>query len=258
MKKQFMVATTVAFTLVLGACASPGTVPPVTVQAVGVISEDVPLPKGYLEPGSLPDSLALLPAPPAAGSAAMAADQEAFLAGRNAAPERMAQASRDADLNWPQMLQAFEPIAGMALSTEATPHTAMLLRRAAADAGLSTGKAKEHYQRVRPFVTNNVQSCTPADEAMLRNDGSYPSGHTAIGWMLALVLTDLMPEKADALMQRGYDFGQSRVVCGVHWMSDTVSGRTIAAATFARIQADPTYRTQRDLARRELARATTR
>ena len=84
---------------------------------------------------------------------------------------------------------------------------------------------------------------------------SLPSGHTAIGWMLALVLTDLVPQRQDVILQRGYDFGYSRVICRVHWMSDTRAGRVIAAATFARLQADPVYQAQRDLARSEIAAA---
>jgi len=37
-------------------------------------------------------------------------------------------------------------------------------------------------------------------------------------------------------------------------MSDTVSGRTIAAATYARLQSDPVFVAQRELARAEMAR----
>ena len=229
-------------------------VPPTTIAAVGVLSPAIPYPKGYLDPKMLPNSLALLPPPPAAGSAAKAADEEAYQAGLAAPADRQALAASDADLGWPQAILSFETIAGTSLSDRSKPHTEMLLRRALADAGTSTSLAKHHYQRVRPFVEHGVGTCRPADEASLRQDGSYPSGHTAIGWILALVLTDLMPAKADALLQRGYDFGESRVVCRAHWMSDTVSGRTIGAVTYARLQSDPVFKAQRELARAELAK----
>jgi acid phosphatase (class A) len=58
----------------------------------------------------------------------------------------------------------------------------MLMRRTLADAGLATYKAKDHYKRARPFVESKAAICTPQDEAMLRKDGSYPSGHAALGW----------------------------------------------------------------------------
>ncbi len=248
--------------LVLGGCtgapASRGVsamVPPVTVEEVGVVSKEIPLPRGYLAASDLPDSLALLPPPPAPGSAAKAADEEAFTAAKSASPERFALATSDADLNWPHVVRSFEAVVGTSLSDGSKPHTEMLLRRAMADGGLSTYKAKTNYQRVRPFAENGGGSCTPGEEEALRHDGSYPSGHTAIGWMLALVLAELVPERADAVLQRGYDFGVSRVVCRVHWQSDTVAGRVIASATFARLQADPMFAAQLAQARREMAAA---
>lgn len=260
---DFRGVTTLTAAVLLAGCATSSPpaassvpVPPTTLEAVGALSPHIPFPKGYLDPKALPDSLALLPPPPAAGTAAKAADEEAFKAGLAAPAERQALAASDADLSsWAHIVGSFEAIVGTSLSDGSKPHTEMLLRRTISDAALSTYKAKNHYQRVRPFVENNGTTCRPQDEPSLRKDGSYPSGHTAIGWMLALALTDLVPAKQDALLQRGYDFGQSRVVCRAHWMTDTVSGRTISAATFARLQSDPTFKAQRELARAELAKA---
>jgi acid phosphatase (class A) len=244
--------------LLLAGCATTqasAPPPPTSIAEVGELRAGLGIAKGYLAPESLPDSLALVPAPPAAGSAAMAADEEAFRAAAAASAERFALAAADADLRWPQAVAGYEAVLGRSVSSDATPHTAMLLRRAMADAGLSTYRAKTHYQRVRPFVVNSVASCTPQDEAALRGDGSYPSGHAAIGWMLALALTDLAPQQTDALLKRGYDFGESRMVCRVHWKSDVAAGRLMASAAYARLQSDPVFKAQRELARAELAAA---
>jgi acid phosphatase (class A) len=241
--------------LLAGCATSAPPAPPTTIAAVGELRPGLGLAKGFLAPEALPNSLALLPAPPAAGSAALSADEEAFRAALQASPERFAQAAADADLRWPQAVSGFETVLGARISDAATPHAAMLMRRVMADAGLSTYTAKNHYQRTRPFVVNKADSCTPAEEAMLRGDGSYPSGHAAIGWGLALLLTDLVPAKTDALLRRGYDFGESRVVCRVHWRSDVAAGRLMASATYARLQSDPVFKAQRELARAELARA---
>ncbi|MCS6987344.1 MAG: phosphatase PAP2 family protein [Sphingomonadaceae bacterium] len=240
--------------LLVAACVATPT-PPTTLEAVGRVRPDVPMPKGYLEPRSLPDSLALLPPPPEPGSPAQAADLAAFQAALGASSERFARAAQDADLRWPAMAQSFAELLGVSFAGGALPHTAMLLQRSAMDAGLSTYAAKEHYRRTRPFVAQRVNSCTPAEEAALAQDGSYPSGHSAVGWMLALVLTDLAPDRADALLRRGLDFGESRIVCRVHWRSDVEAGRLMAAATFARLQSDPVFQAQRERARRELANA---
>ena len=255
-----LIGTLAALTLLAG-CATTSAPevakisPPTTLAAVGQLSPSIPFPKGYLDPKALPDSLALLPPPPAAGTDSKAADEEAFKATLDAPQPRWALAASDAELNsWAHIVSSFEPIVGTSLSDGSKPHAEMLLRRSITDAALSTYEAKNHYQRVRPFVENNVSTCLPQDEPALRKDGSYPSGHTAIGWMLALVLTELFPDKQDALLQRGYDYGQSRVVCRAHWMSDTVSGRTITSATFARLHSDPVFEAQLDLARAELGK----
>lgn len=243
--------------LVLAGCASAPMPPPTSLAAVGELRPGLGLAKGYLDPKALPDSKALVPPPPEAGTPPKAADIWTTEQALKVDEARFRQATADADLSWPNAVGSFESVLGARVSTDATPHTAMLIRRVIADAGLSTYGAKTAYQRTRPFVELGLQSCTPKDEAALAKDGSYPSGHSAIGWMLALVLTDLAPDRTDALLQRGFDFGQSRVVCRVHWQSDVNAGRVMAAATYARLQSDPVFTAQRELARKELAAART-
>ena len=46
----------------------------------------------------------------------------------------------------------------MQISEQATPNLNMLLRRTLTDAGLATYKAKNHYQRTRPFVALKLPS----------------------------------------------------------------------------------------------------
>lgn len=223
--------------------------------APGPASLDAPkLPPGYLQRDALPDSLALLPPPPPAGSAAFARDEEVSrqTAQQSGSP-RWNLAASDADLRFPHALSAFGCALGVAPDPVETPALYRLLGRMTVDVGLSTYKAKEHYQRVRPFVAHGNATCLPADEAMLREDGSYPSGHSALGWGWALVLTELAPDRADTILQRGRDFGQSRLVCNAHWASDVDAGRLVAAATVARLHADPVFKTDLASARKELA-----
>ena len=84
-------------------------------------------------------------------------------------------------------------------------------------------------------------------------DGSYPSGHTAIGWAWALILCEIAPEQTDAILARGRAFGQSRVICNVHWHSDVVEGRFMGAAAVARLHVDPAFRAEIEAAKAELA-----
>lgn len=146
---------------------------------------------------------------------------------------RFEQARKDADLTFPQAGLNFSCAFGVEISQTATPAIHGLLIRALTDAGLSTYAAKTKYQRHRPFMWNDAPVCTPEEIDKLRTDGSYPSGHTAIGWAWALVLAEVAPERADALFACGKSFGESRMVFNVHWRQDVLLGRMMGAATVA-------------------------
>ena len=212
--------------------------------------------EGYLPHTALPNSMAVLPPPPTKGSAAFALDQD--IAKRSFAlrgTPRWMLAISDADLHFPHAAGTFSCVLGAPITQEGTPHLYMLLRRSLTDAGLSTYAAKNHYQRSRPFRVNEEPMCTPDERAFLEKDGSYPSGHTAIGWAWALILAEVAPERIDAILTRGRAFGESRNVCNVHWHSDVMQGRFIGASTVARLHADPAFRAELDGAKVELAGA---
>ena len=196
--------------------------------------------KGYLEQEAMANALALLEGPPAAGSAAAAFDQaqaNASFALRDSA--RWTLATKDADLQFPAAAISFSCALGVPINATDTPRLLLLMRRSMTDLGLSTYPAKNRYQRKRPFMVNNQPICTPANEQALRGDGSYPSGHTAVGWGWGLILSTIAPERSDALIARGRAFGESRSICNVHWISDVQAGELMGSATTARLQADP-------------------
>jgi acid phosphatase (class A) len=120
--------------------------------------------------------------------------------------------------------------------------------------GRSVRPTKVKYQRARPFTVNGSPPCTPELDGALRADGSYPSGHSAIGWGWALALAEAAPDRADQVLARGRAFGQSRVVCNVHWLSDAEEGRVMAAGVVARLHADETFRADLAAAKAELAK----
>ena len=251
--------------LALSACQTPPAAvsrtasPPTDPALVGEVRKGSGVLNGYLERKALPDSLALVNKPPADGSAQKAADLEAHRASRALRDTpRWTLAQRDSVLRFPAAAETFSCALGIAISEQDTPHLTMLLRRTLADAGLATYKAKDTYTRKRPFVELGESTCTPAEEASLAKDGSYPSGHASLGWAWGLVLAGLAPERADTLVQRGFAFGQSRMVCGVHWSSDVEAGRLVGSATVARLSADPLFHAQAALAKAEIAAARAR
>jgi acid phosphatase (class A) len=128
-----------------------------------------------------------------------------------------------------------------------------LLSRSFSDLALSTYTAKNHYQRKRPFQINHQPIAVPKMQEFLEKDASYPSGHSALGWGFALILSELAPNQGDALLARGRAYTESRMVANHHWYSDVVWGRFMGSATVARLHADPTFRADIEAARAELA-----
>jgi acid phosphatase (class A) len=209
---------------------------------------------GYLSPEELPNSSTLLPPPPATGSAAFALDieisQRSFILRDT---PRWTLAIADANLEFPYTAGTFSCALNAPITEKDTPYLYMLLRRTLTDLGVSTSAAKKKYERPRPFVLNKEPFCTPDDKSFLEKDGSYPSGHTAIGWGWALILSEISPAQTNAILARGLAFGESRNVCNVHWHSDVIQGRLIAAGTVARLHANSAFLSDLEAAKAELA-----
>ncbi|WP_305806914.1 phosphatase PAP2 family protein, partial [Stenotrophomonas sp. YIM B06876] len=209
--------------------------------------------QGYLETAQLPDSIALLPPPPAPGSAAFALDEQVNLARNLRGTPRWEQAIADANLQFPAAASIFACAIGTDINEHNAPRLYGLLRRTRTDAAVVSDAAKHRYNRTRPFVANGESTCTPDKEAGLAENGSYPSGHTSIGWAWALILAELAPDRSDAILARGRSYGESRLVCNVHWHSDVLSGRFMGAAVVARLHGDAVFRADMEAARAELA-----
>jgi len=230
---------------------------PSQVKSYGLIAVPEILPgilAGYLGREELPNSLVLVPPAPTPGSAAYALDEEVSrqdlaLMGS----PRWDLAKLDADLTFPGAAGTFSCAIGVPISEAETPHLYMLLRRSLTDAGLSTSAAKAQYKRSRPFVENQQSTCTPDQEARLTKDGSYPSGHATAGWAWALILTEIAPARADAVLTRGRAYGESRLICNAHWQSDVAEGRLMGASTVARLHADAAFRDDLEAAKTEYA-----
>lgn len=239
-----------ALVVALAGCAATATRPTaveatVTTKAVGYLDKDV-----------VPASLDLVPAPPVVGSAALALDEQVSREARllRGSP-RFTQATADADLSFPAGANQFSCAVDIDIDAAKTPALYRLLERSRIDASAATKAAKNHYQRPRPFMLNGEPTCTPKDEEGLRRNGSYPSGHTSIGWAWALILSEIAPDRADAIQARGRNYAESRLVCNVHWQSDILEGRFMGAAAVARLHDNTAFNKDLLAARREIAAA---
>ncbi|MFT3977444.1 MAG: phosphatase PAP2 family protein, partial [Sphingomonas bacterium] len=198
---------------------------------------------GYISRDALPNSLDILPPAPTRKSATQARDVAAAAAARKLKGSRRWDVARqDADLHFPAAADDFSCALGVKISPQTTPRLYVLLRRTLTDAGLSTYPTKNQFMRARPFTVKGGAICTPEEDDALRHDGSYPSGHSAIGWAWALILAEAAPDRANAVLARGRAFLESRVACNVHWLSDTEAGAMMGSAVAARLHDEPEFR----------------
>lgn len=205
------------------------------------------------------DSREFLPAPPDTASARYAYDVEQYEWGkhlRDIGDARALEAAHDAVLD-PNWSISFSDAFGVTLHRRNAPAIVDLIENMQEDVGdLATRQAKEYYMRERPFMVFDAPLGSPDDKEVLRKNGSYPSGHAAIGWATALVLAEINPANQDAIMKRGYEFGQSRVICGAHFQSDVDAGRLLASAAVARLHADKNFCRKLEKAKKEFANLT--
>lgn len=241
-----------ALLLVLAGCAS-GPAPAADPTTFWTGFRDHP--HGYLAAGAAPNAANFLPPPPAAGSLREQDDIARYRETRAmAGTSRWDQARGDNEIETPSAPRVFDEALGITFTPERMPTLTRLLGRMLGDLETIQTPAKRGYFRPRPFVTEPAETCFPP-EPWLTASGSYPSGHTALGWAWALVLAEMAPDRADAVLARGLAYGDSRMICGVHYASDVEAGRIVGAALVAALKADPAFQADFEVARGELARA---
>ena len=157
---------------------------------------------------------------------------------------------RPEDQDWPRMRQNLFHMGhqlGAWFSPESLPVTADFMARVWSDASYYLWAAKYRFNRVRPWTIEprleNLE--TP-------NFPAYPSGHSSNSWVAAYVYELLLPEQRDLFMRNARDMAYSREILGVHFASDSESGRVFARQFVDRLQQEPAFRKDLDEARREI------
>lgn len=67
---------------------------------------------------------------------------------------------------------------------------------------------------------------------------SYPSGHSAYIWGVALALIEVMPDRAAQIMKAANQFAINRTIARYHWTSDTIQGRVIGSTLIPVLHAE--------------------
>lgn len=188
----------------------------------------------------------ILPPPPSDPAQAKAEldDLHRIIAART--PERLAQAKWDDEH---EDASLYGPMLGKAFDLKALPATAELMSIVETDAEVAGKAAKAHFARRRPWAVDaSIPNCDPDDKPTT----SYPSGHATIGYSTGLVLAELMPQKAEAILTRAQDYAFSREICGAHFASDTQASQALASTLVATLKRDPAFRAKLEASRGEL------
>ena len=218
----------------------------------GITVSRPPVDSGYLKPEQRPDHTVYLPAPPAPESVLGAADMAVYRATRALeGSARWQLAAHDADIAQRDLFRDFKCSLGVDLGAVQAPAVTRLVTRASADLFPLIGASKDYYKRPRPYLVEKLPLCVVPSEELTRG-GSYPSGHSAAGWLYALLLAETAPDHAAAILGRGRAYGESRVVCGVHYLSDVEGGRTLATALVVALNASTEFAADLTAARSEL------
>lgn len=207
----------------------------------------------WLTIDEVPNSALVLPLPPSWTEQQFAYDQTRYWWGKQQRKTpRGDLACSDADVTPTGLAASFSEPFGIEISEENTPELWALIVPMIQDAGdLACRSAKQGYMRTRPYVFYETGTCNPAQEQELLTNGSFPSGHSSIGWCTALVLSEINPEQMTQLLQTGFRLGESRVICGYHWQSDVDAGRIAGSNAYMSLHNNEGFTKQLDKAKKE-------
>jgi acid phosphatase (class A) len=191
----------------------------------------------YLTPGH-PDGVALLAPPPAPGSAEEAADLQQTREIVKARTEaETAQAKADMKLNLFHFAGAIGPI----FQPGKLPKTEALMAQIKKEMREAVNAPKNYWKRKRPYQMDPSLAFGEPEDSY-----SYPSGHSTVATVNALVLAELFPDKREAILAMGRQIGWDRVLTGYHFLTDVRAGRVLGQAIVRELMASPAF--QRDLA----------
>jgi hypothetical protein len=145
----------------------------------------------------------------------------------------------------------FDPVLGRRFNAVHFPATFALLENAASDAANISESAKKYWGRPRPPLQNlAIHPVVPVPSS-----ASYPSGHAIRGMVWAIILAKLDPAEKAALMARGAQIGDDRIMAGVHFPTDVADGQRLGRFIAAQLLANPRFKRDFRLAKTEFTPA---
>ena len=96
---------------------------------------------------------------------------------------------------------------------------------------------KDVYKRPRPFVRDaGLKPCIPPVQGF-----AYPSGHSTMARLFALILGDLVPARRAEFLARADEAALNRVLAGVHHPTDIAAGKILADTLYKSLKKDAAF-----------------
>ena len=133
-------------------------------------------------------------------------------------------ASTDMYFQLSTYINAFSPLVGLQISKANTPNIYLVLDYIMSYGQNVIQQTNSSYGYVkRPYVRFSDNTLVPSIENQYSNISSYPSSFAFMGWLTALTLIEICPDKQNDILARGYNFGTSSIIAGVNWKPVFVS-----------------------------------
>ncbi|HWZ46670.1 MAG TPA: phosphatase PAP2 family protein [Herbaspirillum sp.] len=162
-------------------------------------------------------------------------------------PEMEARAKADEAEN----VWRFADVMGPKFKPEQLPLFTKFFERVVDTEGAVVDPYKDIWKRPRPPMYSDLVK----PSVTVSHSGSYPSGHSTDATLMAIVLSNMVPEKRAEIMARAADYANNRVVGGIHFRSDIEAGRITGTVIADRLQTRPDFNTAFDAAKIELRAA---
>jgi acid phosphatase (class A) len=230
----------------------------------------------YLAPGQV-DAILLLPPPPPATSEIQKHELNDVLTAQKQRTPALVKRSLDDKVD----LFGFANVLGPKFTPENIPGAAAFIRKVGRETATQVNLVKDCWERPRPFVVSKdvhppgtmaqdmamkpgeaekntaphdaASPCRPLETPAFSY--SYPSGNANFGTTTAILLAAMVPEKRAEIFARGWEYGENRLVAGVHFPSDIESGRISATAMVAVMMQNPAFKSDFAAAKAELRSA---
>jgi acid phosphatase (class A) len=136
---------------------------------------------------------------------------------------------------------------GTWFNSDSLPLTAKLVAAVWEDASYYIWKYKNYFLRIRPYKLE-----TKLSNLEETNWAAYPSGHATNSYVNAYLFSELLPEFSSFFIKDAYDMAHSREIIGVHYPSDSESGRLLAFQLVKRLMSVEKFKKDFTAAREEI------